>query len=172
MNDQDYMSRSEVAALLAMMAAYHRRRPGEADVLAWQHQLRGLTLGECQAAVAAHSATSNEITPADIRERVRRARERSAARAPKPPPGPADRSRFSAAARRGMAEMYQRTGWTRSPEQAAALAVVCPVADCRAEAGVICWPNHRTEVRQVTTRVHPSRIEAGREALSSKENPA
>ncbi|MBP2479121.1 hypothetical protein JOF53_007993 [Crossiella equi] len=173
MSNTDYMSRAEVTSLLAMMAAYHGRRPGESDVLAWQHALRGLTLGECQAAVAAHSATSDTITPTDIRERVRRAREQAAARAIDKTPGPAERRRFAAASRRGMAEMYERTGWQRSPEQAAALAVVCPVTDCQAEVGVICWPHHRTEARSVTTRVHPSRVQAGREANNrNEENPA
>jgi hypothetical protein len=69
------MNRSETALLLALCASFDRRTVGDADVRAWQTVLASIDYEQANEAVLAHYAESRDwIMPADIRQRVRKAR--------------------------------------------------------------------------------------------------
>ncbi|PPK63499.1 hypothetical protein V5P93_000447 [Actinokineospora auranticolor] len=156
------MSRVEVSGLLAMMAAFRSRTPSDTELRWWRDQLTGYSAAECQAAILAHSRTSpDSVTPAQIIGRIRDARHRTETRRHRLARDPAaDAARSAAAARRGMAAVYAETGWTRLPEQQAALAVPCPEPDCGVPAGVMCVQGGRRDRRDSATGVHRSRRDA------------
>jgi hypothetical protein len=169
------MTRAEIGGLLAMLAHYDGHAPGESDLFWWRDQLAGYTAPECQAAIWALSKTNpKRITPGDIIAQIKGARRVVEARTPRRPTNPAaDRSKYAGAARRGMTALYARMSWQRAPEQAAGLTVPCPIAACAAPAGVICANVNRPEARDRATRMHPSRVQAGRDAAgaTSQEVP-
>jgi hypothetical protein len=62
---------SEIATLLAMVAAFDRRTVGEADVVAWHEAVGDLRLEDARAAVIAHFRTSRDwLMPIDVRTAV------------------------------------------------------------------------------------------------------
>jgi hypothetical protein len=66
---------SEVAQLLAFCAAFDRRTVGEADAMAWHTVLGHIPYEQAREAVTAHYSNTREwIMPADILQRVRKAR--------------------------------------------------------------------------------------------------
>lgn len=163
------MTRVEVLSVLTMMAAFRERTPSETDLRWWRDALAGHSAAECQAAVLAHSKSSpNTITPADITRRIREARQRTEVRRQREQRGDprAEHQRAAAAARRGMAAVYAAAGWSRRPDQAAALSVPCPVPGCESPAEVICAPVNQPERRHAGTRVHPSRMAAAQRAAA------
>lgn len=184
------MTPSQVAELLAMASAFDRRTVGDADVMAWHLVLRDIDHQDAQKALAAHySETRDWVMPADIRQRVRTARN-DAARdinagggkglPPEiPDADPDDVPAYLAALRaqrtraaageltrpRPVAELAAAVGrQVPAPEVEAVrrpgpLGVRCPV--CHAPIGKPC----RTQVlgRRMAD-VHPSRLEASRRA--------
>lgn len=85
------MKRSEVAALLTMMAAYDRRTIGEADVIAWHAALDGHVLpGIAREAIIRHYRRSSDwLDPARLlaEAKVIRKERLDVAGAPDFPPG-------------------------------------------------------------------------------------
>lgn len=85
------MKRSEVAALLTMMAAYDRRTIGEADVIAWHAALDGhVTPGIAREAITRHYRRSSDwLDPARLLTAAREIRRERIATAGQPdyPPG-------------------------------------------------------------------------------------
>jgi hypothetical protein len=85
------VKKSEVATILAKIAAYDRRTVGEADVEAWAEALDGLvTVQDAMTAVRDHFRESSEwIMPVDIIKRSRgiRSLRINLAGAPDYPPG-------------------------------------------------------------------------------------
>jgi hypothetical protein len=70
------VTRSEIARLLAVIAAFDRRTVGDADVLAWHDVLGDLDFTDADTAAKAHYRDSREfLMPADVRHRVMRLRE-------------------------------------------------------------------------------------------------
>lgn len=65
------MNMSEIATLLAMVAAFDRRTVGEADVVAWHEAIGDLRLEDARSAVVAHFRTSRDwLMPLDVRTAV------------------------------------------------------------------------------------------------------
>jgi hypothetical protein len=157
------MSRIEVTGLLVMLPAFAGRTPSEIELRWWRDALAGHSAGECQAAILALSKTNRTtVTPADITGCIREARRLSEARRQRQRDPKGERQRHAAAARRGMAAVYAATGWSRREDQAAALAVPCPIPGCESPAGVICGPVNQPENRDSATCVHPSRLALAR----------
>lgn len=165
------MSRVEVSGLLAMMAAFRSRTPSDTELRWWRDQLVGYSSAECQAALLAHSKTSPEsVTPAQIIGRIRDARHRTEVRRQRLARDPeTDRRRSADAARRGMAAVYAETGWTRLPEQRAALTVPCPEPGCEVPAGVMCAQTGPRPRRDPATGVHRSRRDAAQAAAAAQD---
>lgn len=66
------MSKKEIAALLAIAAAFDNRKANEDAVLAWLSALEHLTFNDCREAIVNHYQESREwIMPVDIIDRVR-----------------------------------------------------------------------------------------------------
>lgn len=174
------MTRAEISGLLAMLAHHKGYVAGESDVYWWREQLAGYTNAECQAAIWALSKTDTRVSPAAIIAQIKGARPfvgsrpLASERFLRGPRRQVDQAAHARAARRGMTAIYARTGWSRDPDQAAALSVACPIPRCAAAAGVICADVGLPEPRDRATRVHPSRVQAGREAgpATAKENSA
>lgn len=62
------MTKTEVASLLALIAAFDRRTVGEADVEAWHLIVGDLEAADCAAGVREHYTTKRDwIMPADVR---------------------------------------------------------------------------------------------------------
>lgn len=75
------MNRSDVAALLTVIASYDRRTLGEAEVIAWHGVLGDLPFEQCRDAVIAHYATQTDwLMPAHVRRHVLTARQDRAMR--------------------------------------------------------------------------------------------
>lgn len=90
------MTRDEVIDLLTLITSFDRRTVGTTDVAAWKLAIGDLDFAEAQAAVVAHFSKSTEwLTPAHIRQRVRAARDDRLARTPvdAPPAEAADNPR-------------------------------------------------------------------------------
>lgn len=69
------MNRNEAADLLAIAAAYDKRKVGESDVTAWQLALQDFSFSEATGAVVAHARDSKEyLTVFHIADRIRKAR--------------------------------------------------------------------------------------------------
>jgi hypothetical protein len=165
MGGQEWMTRAEVTKLLLLVASYGGRTLGQVDAARWQHDLRGVTAGECETAILAHAATDpTGITPAAILARIRAARRATEARTPRAVADPAaERARFAAAGERGMAVLREQMGWSLAPDHRAALRRPCPVPGCHASVGVGCrrtgaGRSGRAEARDLRSRVHPSRL--------------
>jgi len=80
---------AEAGKLLALMALYDNRKVGTADVVAWLKVIGDLRYADCEPVVVAYYAETRErIMPADVRQRVREARDeriREAGGVPAPP---------------------------------------------------------------------------------------
>lgn len=152
------MTPPEAAVLLGVCAAYDRRTIGEADAIAWSQALDDITLDEGRQAVVAHYRDHREwIMPADVRARVRRARDRRLTARPLPPPdpdltaNPGAYQRQLRATIRSVASGYSlgalpaigsgarpgsaynaARGAYRAPHRMAAMRVACPWDTCRA----------------------------------------
>lgn len=107
------MNPSEAAELLGVAATFDRRTVGESDAVAWAAALHDITLDDAKRAVVEHYRESREwIMPADVRRRVKAAREARMARhaVPPPPPELADRpAEYRAALKRDISRLAD--GW-------------------------------------------------------------
>lgn len=81
------MTPAEAQVLLSMAAAVDNRKPDEDAARAWAALLDGLRLDDCRAVVVAHYRESSEwLTPAIIRAKVKTLREKRLADYPEPTP--------------------------------------------------------------------------------------
>lgn len=81
------MNRSEVAALLALAAAYDQRTIGQSDVLAWHELLADTNAADAMAVVKNHYATQRQrLLPVDVIEGVKRIRNKRLDDNPMPQP--------------------------------------------------------------------------------------
>lgn len=180
------MTRSEVATLLGICAAYDNRTVGDMDVQAWHAVIGDLPFEDSRTAVLQHYAETRErIMPADVRQRVQAMRRDRIERAQIEPPRDPDRPveyrqefhrRIAAiadgrvvppalpAGHRGSEPTpeYRAARPDRDPQRQLALTVDCPWPACRARVGFPCvGPSGRPLTRQPA---HPSRLEAAQQA--------
>ncbi|GAB3873845.1 hypothetical protein GCM10029964_014790 [Kibdelosporangium lantanae] len=154
-----------------MAASFDQRTVGQADVAAWQAALTGVTYGQCEAAILEHVKASRErVTPADILVRIRDTQRRRAERRTAIPTGTTNRAQATAAAKRGMAEIYARMGWTYNAQRTAAMSVSCPVRGCWAPIGRPC--RKVGERYQGMHRERLARAEAAQKAATEQETRA
>ncbi|WET76877.1 hypothetical protein P3102_22500 [Amycolatopsis sp. QT-25] len=173
------MSRSDVRGLLTRHTDTHVT---DDLVTAWLSGLAGYSLTECHAAMSAMGTSARRATPSDVAGSCDAARDRSAEQAPSGPAAastaippqrgerPAtERDYHRQAGMRGIRTAYEVMGWRRNPEHDLARSVECPF--CKAKAWVVCGPLSRNragvrELRDKTTRMHPSRLEFARAQLA------
>lgn len=85
------MNRSEAAQLLGLAAAADRRTIGDADVLTWADLLHDVAFEDARQALHEHYRQETRwVMPADIRKRVKAARQARVEAAPLPAPAPED----------------------------------------------------------------------------------
>lgn len=174
------MSRSDVRGLLLRHTDTHVT---DDLVTAWLSGLAGYSLTECHTAMSAMGTSARRATPSDVAGSCDAARDRSAEPGP---PGPAadsaavppqrrghssttERDYHRQAGMRGIRTAYEVMGWQRNPDHDLARSVACPF--CKAKAWVVCGPLSRNragvrELRDTTTRMHPSRLEFARAQLA------
>lgn len=69
------MTPADAAELLAIAAAFDRRKIGKADAIAWADALSGLEVADCAEAVRAHFRESTDyLMPVHVRQGVRKIR--------------------------------------------------------------------------------------------------
>jgi hypothetical protein len=175
------MSRSDVHGLLMRHTDAHVTNE---LVTSWLSGLAGYSLAECHAAMSAMGSRARRATPSDVAGSCDAARDRSAESGP---PGSAtasaavpaqhrrarssgpDRDYHRQAGMRGIRAAYEVMGWQRNADHDLARSVVCPF--CKAKAWSVCGPLSRNragvrELRDKTTRMHPSRLEFARAQLT------
>ncbi|WP_328604792.1 hypothetical protein OG943_32820 [Amycolatopsis sp. NBC_00345] len=173
------MSRSDVRGLLMRHTDAHVTNE---LVTSWLSGLAEYSLAECHAAMSAMGSRARRATPSDVAGSCDAARDRSAESGPPGPasagvpaqhrrarpPGP-DRDYHRQAGMRGIRAAYEVMGWQRNADHDLARSVVCPF--CKAKAWSVCGPLSRNragvrELRDKTTRMHPSRLEFARAQLT------